>query len=135
MQMSKVFVLYARDAQSCGKRAAALAKYLSASQARSDHLLSNLAYTLGERRSKFPWAAACRANSLSNLVDVLTDGKVVPIRVPAQPRIGFVFNGQGAQWFAMGRELIREYPVFRSSLELMDSHIREMGAKWSLIRK
>lgn len=33
----------------------------------------------------------------------------------------------------MGRELITAYPVFREALQEADSHLRELGATWSLI--
>ena len=48
------------------------------------------------------------------------------------PRIGFVFNGQGAQWHAMGRELIAAYPVFGSAILRADQMLKEYGATWSL---
>ena len=35
-------------------------------------------------------------------------------------RLGFVFTGQGAQHFAMGRTLIEQCPIFRQSLERCD---------------
>lgn len=37
------------------------------------------------------------------------------------PRIGFVFTGQGAQWHAMGRELIEKSPLFRQTIERCDA--------------
>src|SRR4029434_10038839 len=38
-------------------------------------------------------------------------------RRDAPPRIAFVMSGQGPQWFGMGRELMRDEPVFRATLE------------------
>ncbi|KAF6832303.1 polyketide synthase [Colletotrichum plurivorum] len=66
--------------------------------------------------------------------EALEGSKLAAARIPSQPpRLGFVFNGQGAQWYAMGRELIHRYDVFRASIEQMGVHIREMGATWSLM--
>jgi acyl transferase domain-containing protein len=31
-----------------------------------------------------------------------------------------VFTGQGAQWHAMGRELVKTYPVFALTIEVAD---------------
>lgn len=50
------------------------------------------------------------------------------------PSIGFVFTGQGAQWFAMGRELMI-YDVFRINIEGADKYLRDLGSSWSLIGK
>lgn len=50
-------------------------------------------------------------------------------------RIGFVFTGQGAQSFAMGRQLIEQSPLFRQSLERCDSVLQELPDKpdWSCV--
>jgi acyl transferase domain-containing protein/NADPH:quinone reductase-like Zn-dependent oxidoreductase/ubiquinone/menaquinone biosynthesis C-methylase UbiE len=98
--------------------------------------LEDLAYTLGQRRSVFPWASAVSATSISELTAALGD----PLRKPiycsgGQPRLGFVFNGQGAQWHAMGRELIAAYPVFEDSLREADSILKRLGAPWSLVEE
>jgi len=46
--------------------------------------------------------------------------------------IGFVFNGQGAAWNAMGRELIKSYPIYKRSLEEANEHFSELGATWDV---
>lgn len=51
---------------------------------------------------------------------------------PAQPV--FVFSGQGPQWWGMGRELLREEPVFRETLQECDRLFREFG-DWSLLEE
>lgn len=131
-----MFVLYARDEESCRRRAADLKDFLASAKPRNgDPMPERLAYTLGSRRSAFPWVVACPASSLEGLETALASDKLVPTRTPAQPRIGFVFNGQRAQWHAMGRQLIHDYPVFKESLAAMDVYIKEMGAQWSLLGK
>ncbi|WP_394845472.1 SDR family NAD(P)-dependent oxidoreductase [Pendulispora brunnea] len=48
------------------------------------------------------------------------------------PRVAFVFAGQGAQWWGMGRGLLQREPVFRAALEACSRWIeREQG--WSLL--
>ncbi|KAK0617489.1 hypothetical protein B0T14DRAFT_484399 [Immersiella caudata] len=142
--MSRVFVLSARSQESCKRRAADLVQYLTSANSNNDmkpktttedQMFERLAYTLGSRRSAFPWVVAVPARSLESLQTALTRDNLEPVRAQAQPRIGFVFNGQGAQWWAMGRELIHRYPVFKASLERMDSYIRDMGAPWSLLEE
>ncbi len=46
----------------------------------------------------------------------------------------FVFTGQGAQWWKMGQELLEREPVFRKTLEEIDTHLRPL-AGWSLIEE
>lgn len=95
-----------------------------------DALLDQLVYTLGQKRSKFPW---CSAMPVSTPREILDSELSRPQNASRAPRIGYVFSGQGAQWHAMGRELINAYPVFREALEEADSHLRELGATWSLV--
>ncbi|KAL8887313.1 MAG: hypothetical protein Q9215_005100 [Flavoplaca cf. flavocitrina] len=45
----------------------------------------------------------------------------------------FVFTGQGAQWYAMGRELMHTYPVYTESLLLANDVLASHGCEWSLI--
>jgi acyl transferase domain-containing protein/NADP-dependent 3-hydroxy acid dehydrogenase YdfG len=48
-----------------------------------------------------------------------------------QPKVAFVFSGQGPQWWGMGRQLEAAEPVFRESLARTDAEIRR-HASWSL---
>jgi acyl transferase domain-containing protein len=96
---------------------------------------TDLAFTLAERRSLFPWVTALRASSLQELADRLDEPERKAIRSSRKPRLGFVFNGQGAQWHAMGRELINAYPVFGSAILKADGILKEYGATWSLYGK
>ena len=53
----------------------------------------------------------------------------------AKSRIGFIFTGQGAQWFAMGRQLIEMNSFFRQTLERCDRILQSLPNKpdWSCI--
>jgi acyl transferase domain-containing protein/thioesterase domain-containing protein/acyl carrier protein len=46
----------------------------------------------------------------------------------------FVFSGQGPQWWGMGRELLREEPLFTEKIQQCDQHFRELGG-WSLVEE
>ncbi|KAI9662566.1 MAG: Type I Iterative PKS [Bathelium mastoideum] len=92
--------------------------------------LDDLSYTLSLRRSVFPWKFSAIADNLSALIEAL-ESKPSPIRVAAEPKLGLVFTGQGAQWYAMGRELL-PYPVFEQSLAAADKFLRGLGCSWSL---
>ena len=49
-----------------------------------------------------------------------------------RPRLAFVCSGQGPQWWAMGRQLLREEPAFRAAIERCDAIVRRLG-DWSLL--
>lgn len=58
---------------------------------------------------------------------------MIPLRAVNEPRIGFIFTGQGAQWHAMGKELMDAYPVFSSTMKRIDECLADLGATFSLI--
>jgi len=49
-------------------------------------------------------------------------------------KIVFVFSGQGSQWWAMGRELLENEPLFRHHVEKIDKMLSK-HANWSLIEE
>lgn len=95
----------------------------------------NLAYTLAQRRSLLPWKVSILARSLAEVIEATTKSNLFIQRSVEPPRMGFVFTGQGAQWHAMGRELMNTYPVFKSSMEETDRCLKSLGAKFSLLGK
>lgn len=96
-------------------------------------LLPNLAYTLGQRRSHLTYKVAIPARSSAELIPALAGSELAPVRSTKEPRIGFVFTGQGAQWHAMGRELLDAYPVFAATMEKIDRYLFDLGADFSLL--
>jgi acyl transferase domain-containing protein len=51
-----------------------------------------------------------------------------------QTRIAMVFSGQGAQWYAMGRELISTQSKFRESILKSEQFMNDLGATWQLTK-
>lgn len=131
---SRIFLLSAKDQNACEAMAARLKDYILNDYSIDEtKFLDNLAYTLGSRRSAFNWTLAYPASSSSALVDLLKSNRFKPARSSDSTRIGFVFTGQGAQWYAMGRELIKAYPVFENTILQADACIQKLGSQWSLI--
>jgi acyl transferase domain-containing protein len=137
----KVLILSGKDEQACQKMISGLADFLEqrkSTQENGERYLESLIYTLGERRTRFPWAAAYPVPVIAGfdpVIQTLRSPKFKPSRSSRQPRIGMVFTGQGAQWYAMGRELITSYPLFKASLEEAEGYLKQLGADWSLMEE
>jgi acyl transferase domain-containing protein len=135
---SRVFILSAKDEKVAQTMVGQLQDYLRATKIKDneDRFLGNLAFTLGQRRTRFHWNTPIAASNLSSLIGSLGSEKLKATRAAGkEPRLGFVFTGQGAQWWAMGRELIEAYPSFKSSLMEAQDILRNFGCPWSLIGK
>ncbi|KAJ8129093.1 hypothetical protein O1611_g4539 [Lasiodiplodia mahajangana] len=91
----------------------------------------DLAFTLAAKRTHFNWRAAFVASSIESMQNALEE-KLEVKRAAADPGLGLVFTGQGAQWARMGMELVH-YPVFHESLQLADAYLKELGSSWSAI--
>lgn len=98
-------------------------------------LTRNIAYTLCQRRSHLAWRVACVASSSNELAIALNSPDTKPGRCAPStpPKIAFVYTGQGAQWHAMGRELLDAYPVFAESMRRADACLKGIGADFSLV--
>lgn len=98
-----------------------------------DSLMGNVVFTLGQRRTVFPWRLAIAGVTTGDIIAQLSVGAKKPSRAPDSPTIGFVFTGQGAQWPAMGKELLPAYPVFRKTMQAVDACLASLGANFSII--
>jgi polyketide synthase 12 len=49
-------------------------------------------------------------------------------------KIGFVFTGQGPQWYAMGQQLIAKEPLFKSIISEIETHFLKISG-WSLLEE
>jgi acyl transferase domain-containing protein/NADPH:quinone reductase-like Zn-dependent oxidoreductase len=136
--VSRLYVLSAQDADTTRVMAGNLAAYIRKSkEGGMDLQPADIAFTLSHRRSRLSYITTVRSSNLHELVDNLDKTATLKVgHAPSNkraPRLGFVFNGQGAQWHAMGRELLYAYPVFAEAIDEADRVLREMyGADWSL---
>ena len=96
-----------------------------------DASIADLCFTASLRRNAYPVRLAVAGRTKAELRERLEafDG---PAQAATAPKIGFVFSGQGPQWWAMGRGLLEAEPVFREALEACDAAISK-AAGWSVL--
>lgn len=132
----KLFVFSAADKIACQKLMKNLGVYLEQRPEMFQRdLMSNVAYTLGQRRSLMPWRVAIPAKEAFDLNMKMTQGNFNPVKEAGAPKLGFVCTGQGAQWWAMGRELYEGYPVFAQTIDKADAILTGLGAPYSLVEE
>ncbi|KAM4063228.1 polyketide synthase dehydratase [Hirsutella rhossiliensis] len=124
---ARVFVLSAPEKDAVARQCRAHADHVEA-HCTADMLL-HYAYTLGERRSTFQWRHAVVAGSIDALAACWRNPDLKAARVNARTNIAFVLTGQGAQWHAMGRELI-SFDVFASSIRQSAACLAALGCPW-----
>ncbi len=137
--------------------AASEVSLVSQLQAYSDYLkthndtnASDLAWTLQLRRSQFPIKATFSALTIEQLTSKIDaklavvsqkPGTTIGLRANSKPstsapRILGVFTGQGAQWAAMGAELIRSSSFVRDRLQALEESLATLPPSdrptWSL---
>ncbi|KAI0021287.1 hypothetical protein F4780DRAFT_790484 [Xylariomycetidae sp. FL0641] len=128
-----LFLLSAAEDDGVQRSATDLASHLEHLEVEDEtQYLSDLAFTLGTRRSIYPARSFATGSSFASLRESLSHPVQKPLRASSQPSLRFIFTGQGAQWVGMGRELM-QYPIFRKSLERADAFTRSLGSPWSMI--
>lgn len=131
----KLIVLSAADKNGIGRMTEELRgwfKSLDPVQASNPNLLADLAFTLDSHRSRLSWRSFALLNTAEDLRSLPS---LTPTKVKADPaRIGFVFNGQGAQWCGMGRELLC-YQSVKDDFDRARDVLSSLGCHWSPIGK
>jgi acyl transferase domain-containing protein len=91
----RLFVLSANDKFAAEQAMKNLGVYLEQRpEIFQNDLLSNLAYTLGQRKSMHSWRVAITASSAVHFVESLSSGKVLPAKQELEGlRLGWVFTG------------------------------------------
>ncbi|PVH77199.1 putative polyketide synthase [Cadophora sp. DSE1049] len=130
----RLFSLSSFDEASGKRQIESLLTYLKGrehSRASEDEFMSDLAYTLNERRTNFMWKFAVPATSPRSLIEVLENGGKHS-RSVKKPTISFIFTGQGAQWCGMGKELLETFPVFGESIDRIGTYLNSLGAPFDV---
>ena len=127
----KLLCLSANHEAGIERQARLLAEYLRSHPALES--MDDLVYTLGQRRSIHKHRFAVQSDSIRGMQSNLEKLTYNPPKAGGVRRLAFVFTGQGAQWPRMGCELLVAYPVFRDSFKAAEEHLRNLGAKWSLL--
>lgn len=135
-QTLKVFVVSSNDKEGVSRNVERLTSYLSSKESTCEPAyLDGLAYTLATKRSVLPWKSFAIASSLPKLTEALSPTALaMPLRSSStsDPRLAFVFTGQGAQWYAMGQGL-SIFPAFKASMDASETMLRsDLGCSWSL---
>ncbi|KAL2209750.1 beta-ketoacyl synthase domain-containing protein [Sarocladium strictum] len=127
----RLFLLSAASESSLRDVASQLETWLHARNP-SNHDLANLSHTLVARRSWLAWRYAFVASDAGVLKEKLQ--QLTPVKVDDGPtaQITYVFTGQGAQWHAMGRELLVASPTFLKSIRYSASLIEQWNSPWNL---
>lgn len=110
--------------------------YLSTTQA----TLNDICFNVGKHRSALRHRIAIIASDcqdLNNKIDSFLQGNIVngieyTKRREKKPRMAFIFTGQGPQWYAMGRQLAEDEPIFALFIRKID-HLFFNLSGWSLL--
>lgn len=105
-----------------------------------DTAVQDLAYSLGVRRSMHKQRSFAIGKDQEATARELATPQPTAAWTAAnetKPRLGFVMTGQGGQWYAMGRQLIEQSPLFRQTLEKCDEILHRLpdSPHWSIVEE
>ena len=81
--------------------------------------LDDLAYTLAVRRESLAFRSFAVTDSVSSPL-----APAPSKQAGTQPKVVFVFTGQGAQWPQMGKELLNTNQVFKDTIAQLGEHLK-----------
>ncbi|CAG9975108.1 unnamed protein product [Clonostachys byssicola] len=133
----RLFVLSSKDQSGVKRLEEAYSAALSSSKIDKNdyHYIDDLVHTLSNRRSHLDFRGFCVASSISELNDQLSKGISKTKRsLRNRSNLLLVFTGQGAQWPAMGVELLGKQ-VFEESVLRSQEVLQQLGCQWNAIEE
>uniref|UniRef100_L2FXU7 Polyketide synthase n=1 Tax=Colletotrichum fructicola (strain Nara gc5) TaxID=1213859 RepID=L2FXU7_COLFN len=129
---SNVLLLSASNPKSLELLHQAYEQYTIASSGRCK--LSDLAYTLGCRRTKLKYRGffIARNDTVGQRTTTQPELRLSVASSDEPKTLVFVFNGQGAQWPTMGKNLILKNIVFRQCIRDLDGALRKLKSGWTI---
>ncbi|KAL8867236.1 MAG: hypothetical protein Q9174_005794, partial [Haloplaca sp. 1 TL-2023] len=130
----RLFVWSAQDEKGLDRMSSAYKDHLTVAHNAVDEsqFLADLNFTLACKRTRLAWKSFTVADSVSDLEQRMAGGFTRQTRSTREPRIAFVFTGQGTEWTGMGLELL-EYSVFSESIKSSHDYLEELGCPWQLV--
>ncbi|OBT81690.1 Type I Iterative Polyketide synthase (PKS) [Pseudogymnoascus sp. 03VT05] len=129
----ELLVLTARSEDSLRSMGENLLQWISAPQ-RTDEDIHDLSTTLATRRTIMNWRNCLVVSTKEQLIAALSQ-KLRSTKVTMNIPLVFLFTGQGAQWFGMGRELISTQSAYKDSLVKSDKILASLGSDWSIVEE
>lgn len=129
-----VELLFAFSAQSTNSLEGYLSSFVEylGEEPESTEFATDLAFTLGQRRTHFAHRVAVAASSTTSLRGQLQSmPKPTKTGKTKDPIVAFTFTGQGAQYFQMSAGL-RRYREFATTIIAAERFLSDLGATWSL---
>ncbi len=132
-QPPAVLPISARSEEALAATAGRLADHLAANP---EVALSDLQYTLGQRRAHLNYRHVVVADSIDEAREQLRaladGGPVAAGRAATAPKLAFVCTGMGPQWWRMCRGLLDAFPAFTDSILRSDRELFPYTG-WSLV--
>ena len=132
----RLFIFSARSEQATNTLVENLRVFISGDQQNLD-FFQDLAYTLSCRRSLMQWRLSIVATHPQELISAMQPERIRDRgrQVSSNVQLAFTFTGQGAQWFAMGRDLLSVRSQFSFSLSTSNAILKDIGAPWDLLHE
>jgi acyl transferase domain-containing protein/acyl carrier protein len=130
--------LSARDPETLRHVARDFSTFLETSAGTGEGALADIIHASATRRKHHPWRLAVTGRDAAELRDRLqafareeAPAGLASGEAHDHPSVIFVFSGQGAQWWAMGRQLYAREEIFRTTIDRCEAALHACGG-WSL---